>query len=82
MFMTLHLRTVTSPVLDWAGTIREWRLSTFSCYTVSNKEYCYCVISTDSNESGLIVIEPESADYQFNRKIYLGETKMEPKKFI
>ena len=38
----------------------------------SNKEYCFAVISTDSNESGVIVIDPESAEYTFNRKIYLG----------
>lgn len=40
------------------------------------------MISTDEKDSGVIVIDPETADYVFNRKIYLGETQMAPQLFV
>lgn len=37
-------------------------------------EYCFCVIDSNPNVTGVITIEPESAEYRFNRKLYLGDT--------
>lgn len=42
--------------------------------TFSYDEYCYSVVSTDPEESGVIVIDSESAGYKFNRKVFIGET--------
>lgn len=34
------------------------------------------MVSEDANESGVLLIEPESAGYTFLRKIYMGVTRM------
>lgn len=39
-------------------------------------EYCYCVVDSNPIVTGVIAIEPESADYPFNRKLFLGHTAM------
>lgn len=33
------------------------------------------MVSANPNDSGVIVIDPESADFHFNRKIFLGEVE-------
>jgi hypothetical protein len=39
------------------------------------------VVSTDPKASGVITIDPESAQFRFNRKIYLGEVEIMPYRF-
>ena len=43
---------------------------------LSTTEYCYSVVSTDPNETGVIEIDPESAGYIFSRKIFIGEATL------
>ena len=64
------------PLLPGGRRIPHRHRNRVTTHPRSNEEYCYCVVSTDPKETGVIVIAPESADFSFHRKLYLGETSM------
>lgn len=41
-----------------------------------NIEYCYCVMDSNPIVTGVISSYPESAEYRFNRKLFLGHTTL------
>lgn len=39
-------------------------------------EFCYSVLDSNPETSGVTMIEPESAPHSFNHKLYIGEANI------
>jgi len=78
VYVNIYDFTSANKVLDCLGLGAYHtgvELKYHTCYC-SNIEYCYAVVSEDPNETGILLIEPETAGYTFKQKQYMGVAQL------